>query len=283
MKKQFFITAVMLLGTGIAALASGLTASAPVRVASSADGLMAPVWSPDGKMIAASGPSYTGIYVFNVDGTDAFCLTEAEGAGYKMAWSDDGSEIIGRTNLREGVRVFHETRAWNLKDGKSRIVSAKSRSNANPSTVASKVNLLKQMTENAAEVTSMVASLNEYAGSTVINPSLSPDGSMIAFQIVANGMFVINADGTGLHSLGLGSNPVWMPDNNTILYTVVSDNGSEYTASRIMAVTIDDMKQQVVMNNDSFIPVRPSVSADGTRLAFENICDQAIYVVNLKK
>lgn len=283
MKKQLLLAAVMLLGSGIAAMAAGLTASAPVRVASSADGLMAPVWSPDGKMIAASGPSYTGIYVFNADGSNGFCLTEAKGAGYKMAWSADGNEIVGRTNIHEGIRVFHETRAWNLKDGKSRVIAAKNRSNANPATSGTKVNLLSRMTENAAEVTSEVASLKDFAGSTVINPALSPDGSMIAFQIVGNGMFVINADGSNLRSLGTGSNPSWMPDNNTLVYTIVRDNGNEYTGSTIMTVTLNDMKTEVLMNNDNFIPVRPAVSADGSRVAFENINDQAIYVITLKK
>lgn len=283
MKKALFLSLGLFAFSVLSVFAGGLKADTPVRVATDADGLMAPVWSPDGSMIAASGSNYTGIYVFNSDGTDGRQITDARGAGYKMAWSADGLEIVGRTNIMDGVRVFHETRAWNLKDGQSRVVTAKNRSNANPATANTKVTLLRQMTENAAEVTTLVASLQNYAGSTVINPALSPDGSMIAFQIVGNGMFVVNADGSNLRSLGTGSNPAWMPDNNTVVYTVVTDNGNEYTGSTIMSVTLNDMKKQVVMKDDNFIPVRPAITADGSRLAFENICDQAIYVVNLKK
>ena len=282
MKKQILLTFALLAGASISLMASYLTAGSPTCIARSADGLMAPVWSPDGTMIAATGPSYTGIYVFNSDGSNGYMLTDALGAGYKMAWTPDGTEIIGRTNVQDGVIVLHDTKAWNVTNGKARIIESKKRTNSNPVAGSAKVALLSRMTENAAEITSSIPTLSEYAGSTVINPALSPDGSMIAFQIVGNGMFVINADGTNLRSLGQGSNPTWMPDNNTLVYTIVRDNGHEYTGSTIMSITLDNMSKSVVMDNDKFIPVRPSVTADGTRLAFENVCDQAIYVVTLK-
>lgn len=283
MKKQLLIATVMLLSSGFAFVASALTAGAPQCVARSAEGLMAPVWSPDGSQIAAAGPNYTGIYVFNADGTEGTKLTDALGAGYKMAWNAEGSEIIGRTNVHDGTRVLHDTKAWNVKTGDVRTIETRKRTNANPLTSGTKVALLSQMTENAAEVAASVPALAQYAGNTVINPALSPDGSMIAFQIVANGMFVINADGTNLRSLGKGSNPAWMPDNNTIVYTVVTDNGNEYTGSTIMALTLNDGARQVLMDNDSYIPVRPTITKDGSRLAFENITDQSIYVITLQK
>lgn len=283
MKKQLLFATAMLLGSALAAMASGLTAGTPHRVAQSAEGLMAPVWSPDGTQIAATGPGYTGIYVFKADGSDGSMITEAVGAGYKMAWSADGREVIGRTNVRDGVLVLHETKAWDVATGDVRTIQSRRRTNSNPLTGTTGVALLTNMTENAAEVTSAVPALADYAGSTVINPALSPDGSMIAFQIVANGMFVINADGTNLRSLGQGSNPAWMPDNNTIVYTVVRDNGNEYTGSTIMTVSLNDGTKQVLMDNDKYIPVRPAITKDGSRLAFENVADQSIYVVTLKK
>ena len=178
--------------------------------------------------------------------------------------------------------MLHETKAWNVATKDARLISPRKRTNSNPATGNTSVSLLTQMTENAADVTSAVPALAEYAGRIVINPALSPDGSMIAFQIVAKGMFVINADGTNLRSLGTGSNPSWMPDNNTLVYTIVRDNGNTYTGSTLMALSLDNLKPQVLMDNEKFIPVHPAVSADGSRVAFENIADQSIYVVTLK-
>ncbi|MCH5220137.1 MAG: PD40 domain-containing protein [Muribaculaceae bacterium] len=282
MKKQFFMALALLASAGISAFAGSLTAGAPVKVAKTATGLMAPVWSPDGKQIAAAGPNYTGIYVFDADGTNARQLTGAEGAGYKMAWSADGKEILGRTNVREGVRVLHETKAWNVATGESRTIEARKRTNANPRTSNTGVTLLSRMTEDAAGVTSSTPALAEYAGRTVINPALSPDGSMIAFQIVAKGMFVINADGTNLRSLGTGSNPAWMPDNNTLVYTIVQDNGNVITGSTVMTVTLSDNKKEVLINDSKLIPLRPAINAAGTAMVFENGADASIYSVTLK-
>lgn len=281
MKKNLILTLALCVGTGFSALA-GLTAGTPVRVAQSAGGLMAPVWSPDGTQIAATGSNYTGIYVFDADGSNGFQLTDAIGAGYKMAWSADGTEVIGRVNVRDGVRVLHETKAWNVRTGKSREITAPRRTNANPRTSGTNVALLTAMTEDAAGITSTLPALQEYAGRTVINPALSPDGSMIAFQIVAKGMFVINADGTNLRSLGAGSHPAWMPDNNTLVYTLVQDNGNTYTGSTVMTVTLNDNKKEVLLNSSKLIPLNPALTRDGSRMAFENAVDGSIYVVTLK-
>ena len=283
MKKQLLLAAVMLLGSGVACLAAGLTAGTPQRVAQSADGLMAPVWSPDGTKIAATGPNYTGIYVFNSDGSYGMQLTDAVGAGYKMAWNADGTEIVGRTNLHDGLRVMHEIKAWNVNNGSSRTLQEKQRSNHTPESVASKVSLFRTMTTEADQVMNLdYPGFAQYAGLTVINPALSPDGKRIAFQIVGNGMFVVDVDGNNLRSIGQGSNPAWMPDNNTIVYTIVRDNGHQYTGSTLMSLTLNDMSKNILIDNDSYIPVRPSITADGSRLAFENVVDQSIYVVTLK-
>lgn len=282
MKKTLFLAVALLIGGSFSGVSYALTVGAPVKVAQSENGLMAPTWSPDGSKIAATGPNYTGIFVFEADGTSGKMITDAEGAGYKMAWSNDGTAIIGRTNVRDGVRILHDTKAWNVANGNSRTLESRKRTNVNPLSRGSNISLLNEMTENAAGVTSTIGALKEFAGYTVINPNLSPDGKLIAFQIVGHGMFVIAADGTGLRSLGTGSNPTWMPDNNTLIYTIVRDNGNEYTGSTLMSISLDNMHTQVLINNDRYIPVHPSVTKDGSRLAFENVLDQSIYVVTLK-
>lgn len=282
MKRHYFMALALTCCAGMTAFAANPTAGTPEKVASSATGLMAPVWSPDGSQIAATGANYTGIYVFNSDGSNGVRLTDAEGAGYKMAWSADGKEIVGRTNVREGIRVLHEMKAWDASTGEVRTVVPRQRTNATPRTINGTANLLQQMTEDAAGVTSKVNALNEFAGRTVINPALSPDGSLIAFQIVGKGLFVINADGTNLRSLGKGSHPSWLPDNATVIYSIVTDNGSAFTGSTIMSYDLATDNAAVVMKNDKMIPLTPVVSPDGTRMAFENAADEAIYVVTLK-
>lgn len=281
MKKLLFMAMALVCGSAFA-FAADLTAGKPIKVAQSTNGLMAPVWSPDGNQIAATGPNYCGIYVFKADGTTGQCLTTAQGVGYKMAWNAEGTEVVGRTNVRDGVRVLHEIKAYNATTGEARTIVPRKRTNANPRALNSGVALLTLMTEDAAGVAAATPALSEYAGRTVINPVLSPDGSKIAFQIVGKGMFVINADATDLRSLGTGTHPSWMPDSKTIVYTILNDDGQRYTSSKVMTVNIDSNTKAELFNDAAFIPKTPVVSPDGKRIAFENVVDAAIYVVNLK-
>lgn len=247
MKKHY------LLGMAFAALV--LPAMGQVRSAAPAEkllsapiGLMAPVWSPDGSKIAVTSDNYEGIYVANADGSDLHMVNAEKGAGYRMAWNADG-----------------------IVDGKKMKAAAKA------STV------YDTMVAAPAEAASKIAALKEFEGRTVINPALSPDGTRIAFQIVGKGMWMINADGTGLRSLGRGSHPAWMPDSRTIVYTIVEDNGNQFTASTLMSANTDNGHSAVVLASDGLVPLTPAIAPDGSKVAFENAADASIYVVKLKK
>lgn len=283
MKKNFIMAMAFMLGSTASMFAAGLTAGQPEKFASSPNGFMAPVWSPDGTKIAAAGPNYTGIFVFDANGSQARLLTDAQGAGYKMIWSENSAEVIGRTNIREGVRVMHEIKAWNVATGQNRVVAQKARTNATPGSMKSSNSVFKTMVENAGDATSMIPALSGFKGKVVINPALSPDGSKIAFQIPGRGMWLINADGTNLKNLGIGSHPAWMPDSKTIIFTVVEDDGNNFTASTVYSMNISDMKAEVLIAENNLIPLTPAVSPDGTKMVFENAKDASLYIVNLKK
>lgn len=275
----------LLLCSGVAA-AQPRSASAPQLLLSTPTGLMAPVWSPDGSKIAVTGDNYTGIMVANADGSGLKVVTTSAGAGYKMMW-DGNAAIVGRTNITENWRVMHELRSWNVADGSSEVLVAKSRNAQAPSMRAigrkrGAAGIYDQMVAQPAEVAANVPALNKFAGEVIINPALSADGKRIAFQVPGQGMWVMNADGTELKSLGLGSNPSWLPDNETIVYTIVKDNGQVYTSSTMLALNVVNGKSSTLTARTDMIPVTPAVSPDGTKVAFQNAADQSIYVVTLK-
>lgn len=286
MKKQLMLAASMLF-CGIVALAQPQASGAPVRLAAAPQGLMAPIWSPDGSKIAATGDNYTGIVVMNADGTQALSITTAEGAGYKMTWTPDGKEIIGRTNIRENNRVLHEIKAWSVDGSATRVIRAKARNNASPTLRAaglskSGAGVYEIMTTDPAGAASRIAALSDFAREVVINPALSPDGSRVAFQIPGKGMWIINSDGTGLKSLGKGSNPSWLPDSKNLVYTVVSDNGRNYTGSVVYGLNVESGNTSVVLSSSNLIPVTPAVSPDGKKVVFQNAADASLYIINLK-
>lgn len=284
MKKHFFL-AVALMAIGGVAGAQVQSDGAPVKLLSTPGGLMAPVWSPDGSKIAVTTDNYTGILVANADGTALRQLTREAGTGYNMTWTEDGAAIISRNNIVENGRVFHEIKSFDVKLGTSKVLMAKSRDAVSPRLKARKgaaADIYSAMLARPTKAAKEIKALNQFAGKTVINPALSPDGSKIAFQIPGNGMWLINADGSGLRSLGKGSHASWLPDSKTIVYTVVEDNGERFTSSQLKSVDTSNGKTSVITRRADMIPMTPSVSPDGRKVAFENAADAAIYVVNIK-
>lgn len=284
MKKHFFL-AVALMAIGGVAGAQVQSDGAPMKLLSTPGGLMAPVWSPDGSKIAVTTDNYTGILVANADGTALRQLTREAGTGYNMTWTEDGAAIISRNNIVENGRVFHEIKSFDVKLGTSKVLMAKSRDAVSPRLKARKgaaADIYSAMLARPTKAAKEIKALNRFAGKTVINPALSPDGSKIAFQIPGNGMWLINADGSGLRSLGKGSHASWLPDSKTIVYTVVEDNGERFTSSQLKSVDTSNGKTSVITRRADMIPMTPSVSPDGRKVAFENAADAAIYVVNIK-
>lgn len=280
-KSHLFALALALMCSG-AASAQVRAAGEPQKLLSTPVGLMAPVWSPDGTMIAVTGDNYTGIYVANANGTDLRIVSNDAGAGYKMMWSNDSKSIIGRANVVENKRVLHESRVYSIANGAVNTLGKASRTVAQPGADKAQ-GIYGIMISSPAEAAVQVAALARFAGKTIINPALSPDGNKIAFQVPGKGMWLINADGTGLKSLGNGSHPAWMPDSRTILYTIVKDNGSQFTSSTLMSADTNSGATATVVSSSSLIPLTPAVAPDGSKVAFENAADASIYVVNLKK
>ena len=286
--KRKFILALSLCMMGTTMFAQPKGATEPQLLVKAPVGLMAPVWSPTGDKIAVTADNYCGIFVVNADGSNMTTISTEEGAGYKMVWSADGKQILGRTNIIENSKVHHEVKLWNVANAKSTTLVAKTRTLKGTPTwnsVANQrasVNVFEMMISDPVGCAAKIPALKQYAGKVIINPALSPDGSKVAFQVPGHGLFVCDNNGKNLVSLGKASNPTWLPDNLHVIATRVQDNGHSYTASQIYSFNAVTGAETLVCNNANYIPMRPSVSPDGQKLVFENAADASIYIVNLK-
>lgn len=282
MKKHYLIVLAVAAVAAVPAFGQVRAASEPVKLLESPSGLMAPVWSPDGSKIAVTTDNYAGIYVANADGSNLALVTSDAGAGYKMSWNADSRTIVGRAKTVDAtMRNLQEMRSYDVANGRSAVVAARTRTTAEPAALSAS-GIYGQMVSNPAEATSNIAALLQFAGKVVINPALSPDGKIIAFQIPGKGMWTINCDGSNLRSIGTGSHPAWMPDSRNLVYTIVEDNGAEFTASTLMSIDLVSGRRAVVYSAAGFIPMTPAVSPDGSKVAFENAADAAIYTLNLQ-
>jgi Tol biopolymer transport system component len=100
------------------------------------------------------------------------------------------------------------------------------------------------------------------------NPAPSPDGTRIAFQrpCVGGGIFVINADGSGLTQVTTNwgdKNPTWTPGGTHVVFA----NNTEATTG-IYRIKPDGTDRSTVWTCGVTACQAPMLSPDGTRLAF---------------
>ena len=116
MKRKLIVAAAFLLSVG-SMLAQPTSWSEPQLFIKSSQGLMAPVWSPDGSQIAVTGDNFIGIWVANADGTNLKQISEAPGAGYQMRW-DNNQEILSTPYTIENQKRMTRVERVNAGSGK---------------------------------------------------------------------------------------------------------------------------------------------------------------------
>lgn len=304
---RLIANALLLCVCSTALLAQPRSAGAPKLLLRSAEGLMAPAWSPRGDKIAVTTGNYVGILVADADGTHLTRLTDEPGAGFKMQWSADGSRLLGRTNVADGGLISHEVKVWDVAGagatvlvGKTRqlkgmplwagtdnvafadsrgdaVVDRRSRKRA-PSRHADAYTL---MVSDPAGVADRMPSLKQFSGKVIINPAPSPDGGKVAFQVPGRGIYTCRADGSEVAFLCKGSHPAWLPDGS-VVYTVVTDDGLRFTGSTLRAISTATKATVTLLDDDDFVPMCPTAAPGGQSVAFENAKDASIYVITLK-
>lgn len=306
MKKKICLVASILLCCGTM-FGQPKSAGEPRMFIKSDHGLMAPVWSPDGSKLAVTGDNYTGIWVVNSDGSSFNKLTDEDGAGYKMTWSQDSKTILSRTNQMVNHRKFHEIKTYDVSSGKAKILipstrgikgtptwestgdisysdskSAYSLKATGKAVKVKKLSAYEQMVNDPVNATTAISGLKQFAGKIVINPSISPDKSKIAFQIPGAGAYICDADGNNLKSIGKGAYPCWLPDNKTVIVARITDNGAIFTSSDLYAINTATGKEVLLTGNTNLIPITHAVSPKGDKIAFENSSNGCIYIIDLK-
>jgi Tol biopolymer transport system component len=114
----------------------------------------------------------------------------------------------------------------------------------------------------------------------------SPDGSRIAFSAITTtwddgyGLFVVNADGSGLTRIDTGGAaalyPVFSPDGSQIAFSSKRDDNTDVSVMRVGGTGATRLTQHEA--NDGY----PTWSPDGARIAFHTNRDgnYEIYVMN---
>jgi Tol biopolymer transport system component len=184
------------------------------------------------------------------------------------AWSPDEQQIAFSAGIAAG-ESFINFGIFILKDGSSEIKRLV------PDRAAVEIFLRSKAekhdwNEDTTEETLKMMGIAPWAG----NPVWSPDGQKIAFLFgfgdSPGEIWVINADGSGLVSLGSGevqANGSWSPDSQKIIFTADTPYKRINRINFIVKVNADGSELTILTSEDAYIE-SASWSPDGQKIVF---------------
>jgi Tol biopolymer transport system component len=235
-------------------------------------------FSPKGDYVLLTNDVNKGLLHYNLATDNVTTITEADGAGWAVKISTDGTNIVYRERYMTADKLMkHNILEYNL-TAKKKAMVAKEQRNLNKLVVA---NNSVSINENLHMV------LTKDGKSTILTPngeneaynwaSLSPDGQKILYYVSGKGCYTCDLNGRDIHYIALDCRaPQWY-DNNIIIGMHDEDNGKWITAAAVVAYNLQGDKQILV--NKETMAIYP-YTADG-KIAFSTAAGK-VYVMNVK-
>jgi Tol biopolymer transport system component len=274
---------------------------------------MQPRWSPQGGLIAFTGPSYRGLWVMNADGSSVRQITDEAAAGFGFEWGSHFNAIITRVAKFEKQYRYNAVKLFDLEKNEARLLTDyrtmmpglphwadadqkvymynrtkleifDSGFKATATTAASKqIQFLKEDKIAIGNITTGgYRVIDPIPGAQYLNLTPSPDKIKIAFEVMGGNMYVMNANGTGLVDLGNGHRPQWSPDSEYLVYMITEDDGHQILAADLYVIRSDGQEKIQLTTTGDKREMNPSWGADN-KIAFDVMEEGAVYVMEVSK
>ena len=267
-----------------------------------------PRFMPNGKTLMVCDENYDGLGLVNMESQSYTHLTDMRGAGYKAVISEDGKTIVTREiNVMEQKTTLYKLDLVNMElhsvmndvDHVNNLdfVNGELSVAQGGATTRYRLNAAKLIYAPVKDVyvTEEDLKLVVYVSGVrnVIDPlstedydapycwsSVSPNREKLLF-VSGNDAYVSNIDGTDLVCLGMVHAPVWR-GNDHVVGMEDYDDGHVFLGSDIVIVKADGTGKQKLTTNSSELNMYPSVSADGSKIAYHT-GEGKIYLMTIKE
>lgn len=255
---------------------------------------LGPKFLPDGHHFIVSGPKYNGIYLFDLNGNLIDTISNEQGVGYSVAFSEDGNLLAYRVKKDDNFYIV-------VMDIQGRQVERLG-PYAEPTSIVFINNEIFQAPEipktriYPSPDNKFWALLDEDDNFRLIERTtnrkiLSKDGRFYGIKwnksskrLVMNelgkGIHVVTTDGESFF-IGEGTSPVWMPDGVNIVYEITCDDGKDLISSDIYLSDYTGIKKINLTNTPFKIELHPFSSFDGTKILFEAYSNKTIEMFEL--
>ena len=235
--------------------------------------------SPKGDYLLLTNMDNKGLVRYDLNTQATAIITEAEGAGWSVKISQDGSKITYRQRHDNNPLIRYDIMQHSMTDGKAVVRAQSQRGTAQlvaadaSSTVAVNEDLHLVLNHNGKSIVLTPNGTNEAYNW----PSISPDGSKILYYVSGKGCFVCDINGNNVRKITNHCRAAQWYNNNTIVGMADEDDGTVLTASAIVVYTLDGKSQILVGKNT--MAIYP-FATEG-KIAFSTAAGE-MYVLNVK-
>lgn len=257
--------------------------------------------SPNGDFVVIDQNEKAGIHCLNLASKAVTTISET-GIMHDLKISADGSLVVyrePRVNANRMRQIALKAFDFNRKVESTIVPFCRDLQGAalidnNVIAVNSEKLTAKNLNGGEAKVTMPVASIrygqlcidgkvispNGTTGNSYMWPSVSPDGTRVAYYLASGGCFVADIDGSNPVYIGAIHAPRWY-DNNTVVGMYDRDNGHEIYASRLVAISADGKVKQD-LTEDASLALFPSITNAGDKISYTTPAGE-LFIINITR
>ncbi len=258
--------------------------------------------APDGSYVVISQNEKKGLQKLDL-ATQAMTTISETGNGFELKISDDSKTVLFRestigadrlrktalksANLTTGqvntiVKATRDLQGFAVKGATVMAMNKgklTTKTLSGATTVAPVVSIDKGRMMLTVNGETKVIAPQGVEGQSYLWPSVSPDGTKIAYYLARKGAYVCDLDGSNPVFLGTIRAPRWY-NNEIVVGMNDKDNGHIVTSSKIVASKADGSMSQA-LTNDASMAMYPTVSADGAKISYST-ADGELHILNIK-